>query len=245
MPKNLASSFGIALPFDQKDFSFEAVTIGKEGDFLIVSAKPELITLKEEFIFSDTGKSFVGLVESVSAKYGVKLRFSNGVTKLVSLKDVSQADKAGENYPLGKLVRVGLNTKTSRLSLKRTVVESSDASVINRDQAALLQAFDKLAGYAIGSSDCTLKIGQKVQGKVQLVKDYGLITEIIGSEMTGFIVNEQKHKADKVYKAGETLVESIVLDIDFEKKIVDLSERLATPTDKEESKKSKKENKGN
>jgi len=78
-----------------------------------------------------------------------------------------------------------------------------------------------------------------------LVKDYGLITEIIGSEMTGFIVNEQKHKADKVYKAGETLVESIVLDIDFEKKIVDLSERLATPTDKEESKKSKKENKGN
>ena len=73
-----------------------------------------------------------------------------------------------------------------------------------------------------------------------LVKDYGLITEIVGSEMTGFIVNEQKLKADKVYKAGETL-ESIVLDIDFEKKIVDLSERLATSSDKEESKKSKKE----
>lgn len=89
MPKALSSSFGIALPFDQKDFSFEAVTIGKEGDFLIVSAKPELIALKEEFVFSETGKSFIGLVESVSAKYGVKLRFSNGVTKLVSLRDVS------------------------------------------------------------------------------------------------------------------------------------------------------------
>ena len=123
MPKALASSFGIALPFDQKDFSFEALTIGKEGDFPIVSAKPELITLKEEFTFSESGRSFVGLVESVSAKYGVKLRFSNGMTKLVSLRDVTQADKAADNYPIGKLVRASINTKTSRLSLKRTVVE--------------------------------------------------------------------------------------------------------------------------
>ena len=73
-----------------------------------------------------------------------------------------------------------------------------------------------------------------------MVKDYGLISEIVGSEMTGFIVNEQKRKADKVYKAGDTLVESVVLDIDFEKRIVDLSERLATPVDEEESKQSKK-----
>ena len=44
--------------------------------------------------------------------------------------------------------------------------------------------------------------------------------------MTGFIVNEQKLKSDKVYKIGETVVDCIVLDIDFEKQIVDLSERL-------------------
>ena len=44
--------------------------------------------------------------------------------------------------------------------------------------------------------------------------------------MTGFIVNEQKLKSDKVYKIGETVLDCIVLDIDFEKQIVDLSERL-------------------
>jgi len=63
---------------------------------------------------------------------------------------------------------------------------------------------------------------------VQLVKDYGLILDILGcgAGMTGFIVNEQKLKVDKVYKVGDTIVDCVVLDIDFEKKIVDLSERL-------------------
>ena len=62
-----------------------------------------------------------------------------------------------------------------------------------------------------------------------MVKDYGLILEIIDESsqgMTGFIVNEQKLKSDKVYKTGETVLDCIVLDIDFEKQIVDLSERL-------------------
>lgn len=81
-------------------------------------------------------------------------------------------------------------------------------------------------------------------GKVQLVKDYGLILEIVDSEMTGFIVNEQKRKADKTYKVGDTLKECVILDIDFEKRIVDLSERLSTSGDQEESKTAKKAKKG-
>ena len=55
---------------------------------------------------------------------------------------------------------------------------------------------------------------------MQLVKDYGLILEIMDQKsqgMTGFIVNEQKIKSDKVYKIGETVLDCIVLDIDLEK----------------------------
>jgi len=79
------------------------------------------------------------------------------------------------------------------------------------------------------------------------VKDYGLILDIksqgeASDRMTGFIVNDQKKKADKVYKAGETEVECIVLDIDFEKKIVELSERLVSSVAQgEETKKAKKQ----
>lgn len=75
------------------------------------------------------------------------------------------------------------------------------------------------------------------------MKDYGLIVEIAGQEssLTGFIVNEQKRKADKTYKVGDKLKDCVVLDIDFEKRIVDLSERLAISTsDQEETKSGKK-----
>ena len=47
-----------------------------------------------------------------------------------------------------------------------------------------------------------------------------MILEIIEESsqgMTGFIVNEQKLKSDKIYKIGETVLNCIVLDIDFEK----------------------------
>ena len=81
-----------------------------------------------------------------------------------------------------------------------------------------MQAFDQITAPVLTSSH--LRIGQKVRAKVQLVKDYGLILEIVDESnqgMTGFIVNEQKLKSDKIYKAGNTLLECIVLDIDFEK----------------------------
>ena len=45
--------------------------------------------------------------------------------------------------------------------------------------------------------------------------------------MTGFIVNEQKLNQAKSYSVGETISDCVILDIDFEKKIVDLSARLA------------------
>ncbi len=61
------------------------------------------------------------------------------------------------------------------------------------------------------------------------MKDYGLILQIESGDsqqFTGLIVNEQKLDSDKSFKAGESKVNCVVLDIDHEKKIVDCSERL-------------------
>lgn len=54
--------------------------------------------------------------------------------------------------------------------------------------------------------------------------------------MTGFIVNEQKLKLVKTYKVGETISNCVILDIDIEKKIVDLSERLAVNEETKQAK---------
>lgn len=69
------------------------------------------------------------------------------------------------------------------------------------------------------------KIGQKVKVEVQLVKDYGLIVAV-DSTFTGFIVNDQT-SSKKEYKAGQS-IEAIVLDVDYDKKIIDLSEKLVS-----------------
>jgi len=53
-----------------------------------------------------------------------------------------------------------------------------------------------------------------------LVKDYGLIVKV-DDTYTGFIVNEQRSQ-QKGYKVGQTL-KATVLDVDHDKKIIDLS----------------------
>ena len=94
----------------------------------LVCAKPELIALKEEFTYQESARSMVALVESVSAKTGVTLRFSNnGLTKIVALRDIAQPEKVSENYHVGQVVRATHNTKTGRLSLKKNCVDLMDA----------------------------------------------------------------------------------------------------------------------
>ena len=56
-----------------------------------------------------------------------------------------------------------------------------------------------------------------------MTKEYGLIVSV-DSSYTGFIVNEQRiNKKD--YKVGKE-IQAIVLDVDYDKKIIDLSEKL-------------------
>ena len=43
-------------------------------------------------MFTEARHSYVAIVESVSGKSGVTLRFSNGLTKLVALRDIASPD---------------------------------------------------------------------------------------------------------------------------------------------------------
>ena len=60
------------------------------------------------------------------------------------------------------------------------------------------------------------QIGEKVQAKVTLIKDYGnIVTVDKYPQVTGFILTEQL-VPKKTYKEGQVL-NCVVLDIDFEK----------------------------
>ena len=88
-------------------------------------------------------------------------------------------------------------------------------------------------------SRLNVHLGMKVSAKVQLIKDYGLILSVDGfsNDLTGFIANEQL-ASSKQYKIGASL-SCIVLDVDTDKKIIELSERLSTDEESKEASKLK------
>ena len=89
----------------------------------------------------------------------------------------------------------------------------------------------------------TYKVGNFTRGKITLVKDYGVILEIADG-VTGFILNENLKKsldekqANQVFIKKEPLILIIasqvifcrILDIDYEREILDLIE-VAETTD--------------
>ena len=94
MPRCLVSSFGVVLPLEESDFSFKAIVLQMHEGLPVVALKPELIELKEDLIFEgpDSLKSCIGIVDKVNDKLGVTVRFSKGVTKLVSVKDLETSE---------------------------------------------------------------------------------------------------------------------------------------------------------
>ena len=99
----------------------------------------------------------MALVEGVSSRHGITVRFSNGVIKLISMRDISQTEQITQRYSVGMLVRVSNNKTSGRLTLKRSLVEQLDPKATKRDQEALLHAFDKITAPSLTSSH--LKIG--------------------------------------------------------------------------------------
>jgi len=161
----------------------------------------------------------------------VTVRFLNGLTKLISVKDLETTQDKEKYYSVGQVVCVAQNKK-GRFSLKSTVVNKADTTNHTSSLKTQVEAFDKL--FKAGTEKCSVKIGEKVTATVQLVKDYGLILAIKDhDDVTGFIINEQK-ASGKQYKVGSE-IECVVLDIDTSKMIVDLSERLLTTKKKEKA----------
>lgn len=96
----------------------------------------------------------------------------------------------------------------------------------------MLEQFSKLHEASTFSGE--LKVGKHVKATVQLVKEYGLIVQLAEgqaekaglSSYTGFIVNGQRN-SDKKYKEGQE-INCVLLDVDNDKQMLDLSERLCS-----------------
>ena len=154
LPRAYASSFGVQAAIEDTEQSFQAMVVfpKTEKDSLslpVVALKPELIALKDE-LASDSGRSFISLIDSVCPRKGVTLRVldqDSECLRTVALRDLDEADRVTEAYSVGRAIRAVVN-KSGRLSLKRSVIEAIDADASKRDQAALAQAIKTFSDMA-------------------------------------------------------------------------------------------------
>ena len=85
----------------------------------------------------------------------------------------------------------------------------------------------------------TYKIGNYIKGTIQMIKDYGIIINLNG-KLAGLILKSNLSKSIEEYKVGQQIY-CRVLDVDYDKSIVDLSEENLDAK-KFETKLSKKSN---
>lgn len=103
LPKCLISSFGITLPIADSTFSFDGLVIEQLQGLPVIAVKPELerdmkIRTKESL---ETANSSVGYICKTSDTLGVTVRFFNGVTVQVAVKDLQLTQSISDYYKLG------------------------------------------------------------------------------------------------------------------------------------------------
>lgn len=99
LPKPLATAFGVSLPLDDPEFTFEGHIFDHHQEKLpICSFNSVLDTFKQQTApskrelkseNSQMGRVFLGLVDSVDSKLGVSIRFPpKSFTKQIAVKDL-------------------------------------------------------------------------------------------------------------------------------------------------------------
>jgi hypothetical protein len=94
----------------------------------VIALKPELASIDTKVTTKDALESattLVGFVGKVCDKLGVTVRFFNGITVQVSVKDLQQTEDIAAHYKLGQVVSITKNKK-GRFSLKTLVLHKSD-----------------------------------------------------------------------------------------------------------------------
>lgn len=176
----------------------------QENGMAVVSSQHDLISLKEaipksnEDIQNPSTRSLVGVVSETS-KNGVSVRFLDGLKKLVLVKELETAQDYQNVYKLGSVVRVAKN-KVDRLTLKKSIVYYSNTDLLKSDKEIQIRTHYEDVKDQIQVNE--LKIGEKVQAEISLVKDYGNIVAVEKYPgLTGFVLTEHLNSG-KTYKEG-------------------------------------------
>lgn len=127
LPMCLVSNFSCFSNLNLKGQTFTGVVLEIFQDSLpVVSIQPELIALKKEIpcnpkgteLKLSSGQTYIGVCNGLQGKAGhVSVRFFNGVSRSIKVKDLNTTSEYAKIYTPGKVLRVAVN-KLERLCTK-------------------------------------------------------------------------------------------------------------------------------
>jgi len=157
-----------------------------------------------------------GIISSIT-NYGLFVEVAKGVEGLVHISEISWTDRIND---LKDKYKVGDEIDVYIVSLDKE----------NRRMSLSVKRLEKNPWESIGEQ---FKVGQKIQGKISNITDFGIFVELLpGVDGLAHIsdlswTEHIDHPAD-IYKKGQE-VEAVVLSVDPEKKKVSLGIKQLTP----------------
>jgi hypothetical protein len=172
---------------------------------------------------SSSAKGAWGFLSEKKPGQGVNVRFLNGEEVQVSLK---QMDK-DLSLAIGQPMRVVKDAKAYSLKSSSLYDSKSGQGAYYSDKQILTKALALERKLLLENVEAEMgvKVGHNHGLSVKMAKDsYILVGSSSESQaVTGFVVEDHCSKEPQKYKAGEQVL-CRVLDIDYEKKLADLSQ---------------------
>ncbi|KAG0235897.1 rRNA biogenesis protein rrp5 [Actinomortierella wolfii] len=198
---------------------------------VVVSKKPLLVLaakanrLAKDMASVKTGDTLAGFVRGVTAQ-NVYVEFANGLSAVAfrqSLSDqfVTDANKffVRNQSVLAKVLKVDADENKIEVSLKPSEVNATTVEYL--DQAEFLGSYFKQLERLVRKKDSNPPVASCALVEIQQMESYGWIVSI-GDGKDGFVTLEQAKGVDG--KKGLKTVAK-VLDVDFEKEIIDFTLR--------------------
>ena len=219
------------------DTEYEAVVVESARGVNVLSLKDRLIEAARDGSLPKTieevhpGQDVVGFVCGI-ASFGVFVRFCGRLSGLAPRANVADhwVTDVNEEFTIGqtvctRIVDVDLKSNKISLNLKASIFGVGGALFTRSLIAERVVASSCTMDDGMRNALSKLRMGTLAKGTVSQIREFGLIISLEGG-VAGFCMTDHTPKGDKAVSEGDE-VECCVLDVDWGKKVADVSLRTA------------------
>lgn len=193
---------------------------------VIVSAKPSILSALNPTSLESikANNLYCGYIDR-GARKGVIVKFNERIKVFVGKENMSARNVSFDTYDSVLVFVKSVEGDKIVASLQDDAVFKKPSSTIfNRFVEYFAEEHSINRKFGLGEARKLwnkFRVGNYVETTVELVKDFGVVVKINNSSLTGLLMNEHITAIKSSLKEGTKLIARII-DVDFEKQMVDL-----------------------